>query len=140
MHWESNHQLTTVGYGDVSASNQYEMIFSSVVMVLGAIVYSVVLGSVTTAIQELSSGDQAALLKMKLADKFISRFNLQHSQLAARLKQSTKLQDEWSHEMFQDLFRSCHPEFRSELLMAIHRPILIKTTRSAGRRTARCCV
>jgi hypothetical protein len=119
--------LTTVGYGDVSAQNKYEMIFSSVVMVAGAIFYALVLGSVTSAIQELSSGDQALLLKMKTVDKFIARYNL-NSTFSKRLKQATRLQGEWNHEMFEEMLSACHPEFRAELLMAIHRPILIKTS------------
>ena len=119
--------LTTVGYGDVSAQNKYEMIFSSVVMVAGAIFYALVLGSVTSAIQELSTSDEQMLLKMKVVNKFIGRYNL-NSEMASRLKQSTMLQGEWSNKMFDDLFESCHPEFRAELLMAIHRPVLIKTS------------
>jgi CRP-like cAMP-binding protein len=119
--------LTTVGYGDVSAQNHYEMIFSSFVMVAGAIFYALVLGSVTNAIQELSSGDQALLTKLKTVDKFITRFNL-NSSMSKRLKQATRLQGEWNHEMFEDMLDACHPEFKAELLMAIHRPILIKTS------------
>jgi CRP-like cAMP-binding protein len=119
--------LTTVGYGDVTAQNKWEMLFSTAVMIGGAIFYALVLGSVTSAIQELSSGDQAMLLKLKLVDKFIGRYHLK-PEMASRLKQSTSLQGEWSNEIFQDLFRSCHPEFKAELLMAIHRPILMKTS------------
>jgi CRP-like cAMP-binding protein len=119
--------LTTVGYGDVSAQNKYEMLFSSCVMVGGAIFYALVLGSVTSAIQELSSGDQAMLLKMKMADKFIGRYNL-NTEMAGRLRQSIVLQGEWSNDSFAEVFHSCHPEFRAELLMTIHRPILIKTS------------
>jgi hypothetical protein len=122
--------LTTVGYGDVSAVNPFEMVFSSIVMVCGAIFYALVLGSVTTAIEELSSSDQEQLDRVKKLDKFISRYNI-NSEMAQKLKQSIRLQAEWRTD-FDDLFEACHPEFRAELLMEIHRPILIKTTFFTG--------
>jgi hypothetical protein len=94
--------------GDVTAQNSSERLFSSIVMLAGAIFYALVLGSVTNAISELSSCDQAMILKMKVADRFISRYNLDQA-MANRLKQSTRLQGEWTNEGFEDLFRSCHP-------------------------------
>ena len=36
--------LTTVGYGDLSAGNVSEMVYSSVIMIIGAIIYAVILG------------------------------------------------------------------------------------------------
>ena len=85
------------------------------------------LGSVTSAIQEMSTSDQELLRKMKAVEKFISRYRLS-SDMAKRLKESTKLHEEWNTDMFSEIFHACHPEFRSELLMAIHRPILVKTS------------
>jgi hypothetical protein len=118
--------LTTVGYGDISAQNNYERLFSSFVMIVGAIFYALVLGSVTSAIQELSAGDPELKQRMKTVSKFINRYNLSDD-MAKRLKQSTRLQGEWNDGLFQALFETCHPEFKAELLMSIHRPMLIKT-------------
>ena len=122
--------LTTVGYGDVSASNNGEMCFSAAVMIFGAIFYAVVLGSVTKAIDGLGAADASLVLRIQKAEQFVKRYKLSDD-LAIRLKQSVKLQDQWRTE-FDELFECCHPEFRMELLMSIHRPVLIQTTFFSG--------
>ena len=63
---------------------------------------------------------------MKQVEKFVKRYNIS-DELALRLKQSVVLENEWRTD-FDDLFQSCHPEFRTELLMAIHRPVLIRSS------------
>eukprot|EP00935_MAST-01C_sp_MAST-1C-sp1_P001686 g1686.t1 len=119
--------LTTVGYGDVSAANKYEMVFSIFVMVAGAIFYALVISSVTQAIDDLGTSDKTLMLRLKKSEEFVARYNL-NPDLARRLKQSIRMHSEWkTGNEFDDLFDCCHPEFRMDLLMAIHRPILIKT-------------
>jgi CRP-like cAMP-binding protein len=118
--------LTTVGYGDVGAVNEYERWFSSFVMVLGAIFYAVMLGSVTSAIQELSVSNTGVLDKLKKMDRFVKRNNLSND-LADRLRETIKLQLQWDedHEVVSQ-FKNLHPEFRAELLMAKHRSFWVK--------------
>ena len=63
--------LTTVGYGDISAGNMTEMIYSSIIMIIGAIVYAIILGHVTAAVQTLDSAKQPLLDKLERLQNFI---------------------------------------------------------------------
>jgi hypothetical protein len=166
----------------VSAANEYEKMFSIVVMVIGAIFYAVVLGSVTAAIQSISSSSEPFLEHMRCIEKFIKRHNL-CDELADRLRQTTAFQ--WqqlesanieqvcthfnravcsgrhltdllatlqgapcvythythytqcthcTHTILTILTIHCkvmghfHPELQSEILLTIHRPMLIKSS------------
>eukprot|EP00940_MAST-03C_sp_MAST-3C-sp2_P000046 g46.t1 len=43
--------LTTVGYGDITVKNTSEMIFASVVMLIGSVQYAIILGSVVKIVE-----------------------------------------------------------------------------------------
>ena len=64
--------LTTVGYGDLSAGNVAEMIYSSVIMIIGAVIYAVILGSVTSAVTTLDAAKQPLLDKMERLQNFVA--------------------------------------------------------------------
>lgn len=118
--------LTTVGYGDISAANEYEMTFSALVMVAGAIFYAVVLGSVTAAIQTVSSSNRPYLTRVRVVDHFIKHYGLPEG-LATRIRDTTDFQ--WHlHQSFdsKQILEDFPPELRTDVLMSIHRPLLIK--------------
>jgi CRP-like cAMP-binding protein len=118
--------ITTVGYGDISAQNEYEMIFSSCIMVGGAIFYAVVLGSVTAAITTLSSSNRPYLQRVRVVDRFVKHYALP-DELANRIKETTDFQ--WYlHHSFDSkaILDALPPELRTDVLMSIHRPLLIK--------------
>jgi CRP-like cAMP-binding protein len=120
--------LTSVGYGDVSAANEYEKLFSIVVMVIGAIFYAVVLGSVTAAIQSISSSSEPFLEHMRCIEKFIKRHNL-CDELADRLRETTAFQwQQLESANIEQVMGHFHPELTSEILLTIHRPMLIKSS------------
>eukprot|EP01052_Picozoa_sp_SAG31_P046038 SAG31_NODE_8646_length_1414_cov_1.787833_2_plen_111_part_00 len=48
--------MTTVGFGDISAHSQYERVVNVVVMVCGAYIFAVVMGSVSSLIMEGNQG------------------------------------------------------------------------------------
>ena len=45
--------ITTVGYGDISGTNNYERIFASFVMVVGVILFSIANGALASIISSL---------------------------------------------------------------------------------------
>ena len=51
--------ITTVGYGDISGTNNYERLFASFVMVVGVILFSIANGALASIISSLdgSSGE-----------------------------------------------------------------------------------
>jgi len=118
--------ITTVGYGDISAFNELEMIFSSIIMVLGAIFYAVVLGSVTAAITTVSSANRPYTERVRVVDRFIKHYGLP-DELAQRIRDTTDYQ--WNlHQSFDSsqVLSAFPPELRTDVLMSIHRPLLIK--------------
>jgi len=118
--------ITTVGYGDISATNEYEMLFSSLIMVMGAIFYAVVLGSVTAAIQTVSSSNRPYLSRVRVVDRFIKHYGLPE-ELSTRIRDTTDYQ--WHlHQSFDSnqILVDFPPELRTDVLMSIHRPLLIK--------------
>jgi hypothetical protein len=120
--------MTTVGYGDVSAQNEIEQIFSVVVMVGGAVLYAVMLGSVTASVQELTSSNTDTVVYQKSVEKFIKHYKLSAG-LADRLRQTTMLQLQWTQQQqMNELFEHYHPEFKAELMLSIHRPVMIKNS------------
>ena len=54
--------LTTVGYGDISATNPREMVFATIAMVLGAVLYAVIMGSVVSVVEQVGSGQACVVL------------------------------------------------------------------------------
>jgi CRP-like cAMP-binding protein len=120
--------MTTVGYGDVSAQNEIEQIFSVVVMVGGAVLYAVMLGSVTASVQELISDNTDTVVYQKSVERFIKHYKLSTG-LANRLRQTTMLQLQWTQQQqMNELFEHYHPEFKAELMLSIHRPVMIKNS------------
>ena len=48
--------MTTVGYGDLTATNLPEMVFAIVVMVAGKVMFGFLLGTVASTLANLESG------------------------------------------------------------------------------------
>ena len=48
--------MTTVGYGDLSATNLVEMVFAIVVMVAGKLLFGFILGTLASTLVNLESG------------------------------------------------------------------------------------
>jgi hypothetical protein len=51
MYWAIT-TLTTVGYGDISGTNDIERGYASVVMIIGIMVYSYIIGSIAGLLSE----------------------------------------------------------------------------------------
>jgi CRP-like cAMP-binding protein len=117
--------LTTVGYGDISAVNKYEMAFSSFVMIIGAFFYAVVLGQVTVAFQEMSSQEEPLRDRLKEAFFFCRHHNIEPlltTRLCTHITKQWNLYQSFSAYELLNIFPS---ELRSEVLMAMHRPMIV---------------
>jgi voltage-gated potassium channel Kch len=69
IYWASQ-TLTTVGYGDFGAKNPEEMFVTVVWMLIGAALYSVVVGSLTSVIIDANSVDEELNRKLKALEVF----------------------------------------------------------------------
>jgi CRP-like cAMP-binding protein len=117
--------LTTVGYGDISAVNKFEMAFSSFVMIIGAFFYAVVLGQVTVAFQEMSSQEEPLRDRIKEAFFFCRHHKIDpmlSTRLCMHIDKQWNLYQSFSGYECLSIFPA---ELRAEVLMSIHRPMII---------------
>ena len=68
--------ITTVGYGDISGSNNLEKTFCSIVMVIGVFGFSFANGSLTSIIQNYDQTNAHYNEKMQTLNKIIKDYNL----------------------------------------------------------------
>merc|ERR1719313_216874 len=111
--------MTTVGYGDITPTNDLERIYAVVVMIFGATVFGYIIGSIA----ELSSGREDALgQKLCLLRDFCDERGLnQRTQSYAQrhyafwYQEMTPLHDE------PRLLHELPPSLRKEVILHIHR-------------------
>jgi len=137
QYWTANYwavmTISTVGYGDVSAANEYEMFFSMVVMVAGAIFYAVVQGSVSSAIDSISNKSRPYTQRVRLLEKFIADYQV-HSSVANRLRTTTSLQ--WKlhgPSTVNSFLGTLQPHLARDVQMNVYRPLLIQVPFLAGK-------
>lgn len=68
--------LTTVGYGDVSADSPWEQIYATLVMIFGAVVYAIIIGNVTSVIQEFTKDHRELLLRKEIIDHYATHCSM----------------------------------------------------------------
>jgi len=79
--------ITTVGYGDISGTNNIERIFCSVVMVVGVLAFSFVNGSLSSILTNADSTNAIAQDQKEMIEKIQADFNLPPD-LVKRIKRS----------------------------------------------------
>ncbi len=65
--------MTTVGYGDLSATNVTEMVFAIIVMVAGKLLFGFILGTVASTLTNLEVGRILYKDKLKALKVILSR-------------------------------------------------------------------
>jgi hypothetical protein len=67
---------TTVGYGDIVATNGYEMGWGMIIIVVGAAVFSFVLGDLSSQFSELTRSSRAHSDIINQINELDNKFNL----------------------------------------------------------------
>ena len=75
MYWAFT-TMTTVGYGDVSAQTRGERIFAILGMIMGAFVYSGIIGSIGSVITNMDLSQQAHRVKMDAVSTYVRERSL----------------------------------------------------------------
>lgn len=65
-----------MGYGDINATNKEEAIICSVVMVLGVMIYSYIIGSLTNILSNVDSLKAKLDRKLEILSEITKEFNL----------------------------------------------------------------
>ena len=68
--------ITTVGYGDISATNTYERWFCSVIMLIGVISFSFANGSLGLIITQMNTKQSIVFEKIQVLDKIKKNYNM----------------------------------------------------------------
>lgn len=80
--------ITTVGYGDISGTNQIERIFSIIIMLIGVISFSFVNGSLTSIVSSLDNSNADIREIRERFDRVSSKYNFP-KQLKVRIRKDT---------------------------------------------------
>mmetsp|Transcript_139439 Transcript_139439/g.338746 ORF Transcript_139439/g.338746 Transcript_139439/m.338746 type:complete len:346 (-) Transcript_139439:39-1076(-) len=68
--------MTTVGYGDVYATNNAEMVYSIICMIAGATVFGYIVGSMASIVNQLNYGDSRYTEKMDEVVEYLRERNV----------------------------------------------------------------
>jgi len=79
--------ITTVGYGDISATNLFEMIFSSVMMLVGVISFSFANGALASIITNSDNNNGHYQERVEILEKAKKNFTIPES-LYRKMKKS----------------------------------------------------
>lgn len=120
--------MATVGYGDITAKNNTERLFCSLVMLIGIFLYSYVISSITSLLGNLDTRKSELSKKMGLLNELARQFNL--SKLFYK-KLSKAIEYENSRSIsgeLTELINGLPSKMRSELLYVIHKKMIETNT------------
>ncbi|KAI6201258.1 Ion transport and Cyclic nucleotide-binding domain containing protein [Aphelenchoides besseyi] len=124
--------ITSIGFGNVSATTDLEKIFTIVMMILGSLMYASVFGNVSAIIQRLYSGTARYHTEMSRLREFI-RFHQVPNPLRQRLEEY--FQHAWSYTNGIDMntvlkgFPDC---LQADICLHLHRNLLNSSPAFAG--------
>ncbi|KAI6177055.1 Potassium voltage-gated channel subfamily H member 6 [Aphelenchoides bicaudatus] len=124
--------ITSIGFGNVSATTDLEKIFTIVMMILGSLMYASVFGNVSAIIQRLYSGTARYHTEMSRLREFI-RFHQVPNPLRQRLEEY--FQHAWSYTNGIDSntvlkgFPDC---LQADICLHLHRNLLNSNPAFAG--------
>ena len=131
LYWSFS-TLTTVGYGDISATTEGEQVFSMVMMLLGVSWYAYVVSSMSSIIASFDMANRKVQQKLLAVNSFI-RDNALEPALATRVRyyfqHAYSTQNRWmmlnSYDS-SEIFRELSSDLRSEVIVYIERGIAEK--------------
>ncbi|VDK46217.1 unnamed protein product [Anisakis simplex] len=118
--------ITSIGFGNVSATTDLEKIFTIIMMILGSLMYASVFGNVSAIIQRLYSGTARYHTEMSRLREFI-RFHQIPNPLRQRLEEY--FQHAWSYTNGIDMNLASFSS--ASLLISIDSPIINRSSISA---------
>ena len=68
--------MTTVGYGDITPKNIYEVMFTILALLEGGIVFSIIIGNLAKLLQQLNIRYHLFCVDMEVIDDFMFREEL----------------------------------------------------------------
>eukprot|EP00941_MAST-03F_sp_MAST-3F-sp1_P002235 g2235.t1 len=118
--------LTTVGYGDISPNNTFEMAWVCVFMILGAVLYALVLGMSTQVLISFWSSDEELLDKIEIMANFTRIYSFSYE---SRMCLADTLNYQWALAKSFDIegmLGEMPPYLRTRTLMSMHKGLILQ--------------
>jgi hypothetical protein len=119
--------LTTIGYGDITAATTAERAFIVCVLIIGAILYTLVLGLVTSLLSQLVSSSQPLTDATEALDTFL---DITGAEPALKKEVMDTLEYQWrlsSTFHIGHTVRELPSSLRQQVLDRLHKPMLLRT-------------
>lgn len=112
----------TVGYGDISAENNIERIFSIIWMTIGVLFYSFTIGTLTSVLGRIDTRAIQLRAKLDVIDVFCgeSNINLELKRKINEALEYNSYRNAFSWIEKYSLFNELPPNLKSEIAMQIH--------------------
>ena len=119
--------LTTVGYGDILARTNYEVIFAIVWMMLGVAFYSILIGSLSVYFTSKGDIEEALKKRLEVVDEFCRGLGIEEG-LQDKLEECIKysssiLAYQWLDDS-ENVFNDLDLQLKFEFLSAIHHDLI----------------
>jgi len=113
--------MSTVGYGDISATNFSERIFCIILMFLGVVGFSFATGTLSTIISTYDCDDAHLRSKMTVLDKIYSDYEISFpGELYSKVKNEVHLQVRSHDQEAIDFIADLPPSLKAEMTSLIY--------------------
>jgi CRP-like cAMP-binding protein len=117
---------TTVGYGDISITNNYEKVYATLIMILSNVMGAVIFGNVTTLIQNLNAAENRHSSRTEMIEELIETHKIEDT-LAERMRATVEYQWDLTKCFDMDQVLEYMPKsLRVEVLMYVHKQLIMK--------------
>eukprot|EP00944_MAST-04C_sp_MAST-4C-sp1_P007820 g7820.t1 len=117
---------TTVGYGDISITNNYEKVYATLIMILSNVMGAVIFGNVTTLIQNLNAAENRHSSRTEMIEELIETHKIEDD-LAERMRATVEYQWDLTKCFDMDQVLEYMPKsLRVEVLMYVHKQLIMK--------------
>jgi len=111
--------LSTVGFGDINPSNDFERLFSIILTLAGAVVFAIVLGSVSEIAQQRNHFEVALSNTVHTISDFLEHRNVPEDVAARIIKHITFASQKAPHLYAPDQLNLLPPVLRHQLMQQI---------------------
>eukprot|EP01137_Pigoraptor_chileana_P025962 Opistho-2@96234 len=117
--------MTSVGYGDILAQNDYERIYACIVMILGVCLFSFVMGNVASAVASADAMRDEFRQKVRTVRQYMAYHDIRAD---LQMAIDDYYANEWNikHGVDTSFYNSLPEAFRAEIALEINRKQLVK--------------
>lgn len=112
--------VLTIGYGDITSSNQYERVYNILYMMVGVALFSFTISTLSTMFSKLDVKALKIKKRFKLLEDITKQFKLPN-QLYAKIRKTIKYEIKKTNIEQFEFIDSLPPVIKSEIMLLIHK-------------------